>query len=310
MSLGDEWSETNPGSASKLNLTTLTFGTGAYLAGLDKTKHKLLVCTSTGSGYTLDHTYLCKTDGTGVIDIGVMQPHEHSSDSTGGSLSEILIENSLVIDSGAQFMLDMNSGNWSSAVTGTGASTAVTNYVNGTDYSGEEVLKMSTGATSGSGANWKISGMPVDYGEGDSQFQAVVAVSSTTNINARGGFNCETITSADDNARKYGFNLCTSVNGNWFARSANGTTRSDADMGIAFDTSPTNITAHLREADDEIDYYVNFANKLTKTSDIPLSGSGARENLVRFGVKNNTAADRQMHAVKLRFTYYTTTEWW
>ena len=42
MSLGDEWTETTAGSASKLNQVTITYGTGAYLSGLDKSKHKTI----------------------------------------------------------------------------------------------------------------------------------------------------------------------------------------------------------------------------------------------------------------------------
>ncbi len=305
----NSWDDTTVGSVARMNKTGVISGTGAYLAGLDKTKHKLLHCTSTGSGFTLDHVYLCSTDGTSVIDISTIAPHNHTKASGSGSFMTILDNNSDVIDSGSEFMFGIDTDRWTSVVSGTGASTAVTNYTNGTAYTDESVLKMSTGATSGSTANWRIAGIPVDYSE-DSHFQTLVAISSTTSVNARAGFNLENTSATDDNGRKYGFNLCTSVNGNWFARSANGTTRSDSDMGIAFNTSPTNLTAVLDRDANEINYYVNFANLLTKTTDVPGTSSGARDNLFRFSVKNNTAADRLMHGIKLRVSYYTSTEWW
>ncbi len=301
----NSWDDTTVGSVSRMNKTGVISGTGAYLASLDKAAHKLFHCTSTGSGFTLDHIYLCTTDGTSVIDLGVMQSHTHIDESSGGSLDQIIQNNLGVIDSGSQFVFDIDANYWKNSVSGTGSVTELDNVSGFTD---QKILKTLTGATSGSGANYRKAGLAVGYSF-HSAFQALVSVSSTSSINARWGYDMETITSADDNLRKYGFNLCTSVNGNWFLRSANGTTRSDSDMGVAFTTSTTNISAFYNSDTDEISAYIDFGNQLIKTSDVATSGSGVNTTVFKFGVKNSTAADKQAFLYKLRMVYRTATLW-
>jgi hypothetical protein len=308
------WGDQTVGDASRLNLTGIVSGTGAYLAGLNKAQHKLLHCTSTGSGFTKDHIYLCLTDGSGTVDLGGVAggvaPHTHYDDSEGGSMGELMITAAnVMVTWDTNFNIDKTY--WVEAVSGTGSTEQRTDHASYTD---QMVLKLLTGATSGSGANLRYSGQTIDYNPdtnlGNAQMQCVVQVSSTSSINARWGFGMENITSADDNARKFGFNLCTSVNGNWFARTANGTTRSDSDMGVAFGTSVTNLTAQFDGALDQCEFYVGFANKLTKTSDIPTSGSGSGSNLFRVGVKNSTASNRDAWLLKMRLSYYSTDNWW
>lgn len=312
MSLGDSWGLV-PGSPSKLNIMTVPSGTGSYLASLDFSKHKLLVCTASGSGFTKDHVYLCETDGSGVLDIfGGIASHKHYSASDGGQFGRVLSENGAVIDTGGQLTTDIDIDFWSESVAGTGSTEERTDH---SDYGSQKVIKVLTGATSGSTSSRRLQGLKPNYmydaaeSVGTSQMQAVVQVSHTTSINARWGIGVESLAAADDNNRKYGFNLCTSVNGNWFARSASGSTRSDSDMGVAFTTAVTNISATYNAEEEQINYYIDFDDLLEKTDDIPLSGVGSAD-IFRVGVKNSTAADRNAWLLKLRLSYYTTDNWW
>jgi len=123
MALGDEWDETTAGSASKLNGMTVIYGTGSYLAGLDKTKHRLLVATTTNSGFTKDHLYLCSDDGTEVFDLSDVNEHTHTSSDSGGRFNTILIENTGVMDTGLLGFINPGTGDsyfYRSSVTGTG----------------------------------------------------------------------------------------------------------------------------------------------------------------------------------------------
>jgi len=306
MSLGDSWGLIS-GSSSKLNKMTVISGTGAYLASLSLSDHTLLRCTSTGSGFTINHLYLTTEDGTGKIDLTNIASHTHFDNTSGGSFGKVAISASSWFDTWSQMMTDVDTAYWTSGTSGTGATTNITNY---TGYDNQMVAKCSTGATSGSGANWKLSGLPPDYTKDRAQFTAIANLSSTSSISARYGYGMETPTASDDNNRKFGFSVCTATNGNWFARTADGDSRSESDMGVAFTTNDVNLTAQCRGDTNDAIFYVDFANLLTKSSDVPIDSVGNNDPLFRFGVKNSTGADRIAYLIKLRLQHYTTSNWW
>lgn len=304
------WGDQTIGDASRNNLTGIISGTGSYLAGLDKTQFKLLHCTSTGSGFTEDHIYLCRADGTGTDDITGVTAHTHTnSTSEGGDFIDILHSNGTLIDTGSQFINNIDINMWTSTLSGTGT---VEEHEDNGDYTDQKVLKMLTGATSGSGANLRIGGLPVKHTY-ESSFQAQAELSSTSNIAFKIGYTMESATGADDNIRKYGVVGCTSVNGNYFGRSADGDSRSDSDTGVAFSASGVtfSLIGHKHEdSADGIDFWINDTTLLNKTSDVPIDGEGGDQNLFRVGIKNNTAADKQMYLLKLRMIYHTTRDGW
>src|SRR6188472_1978030 len=92
------------GSASKNNLMTVISGTGADLAGLDKSLHKIVVCTLDGSGLLKDHVYCANAAADAWIDISSIASHTHSSTAQGGTLMDIFTANPLFYDSGSYFM--------------------------------------------------------------------------------------------------------------------------------------------------------------------------------------------------------------
>lgn len=299
------WGDQTIGTASRRNLTGIISGTGTYLAGLNKSQFKLLHCTSTGSGYTKDHLYLCLTDGSGVIDITSVDSHDHTtSGSEGGDFIDVLLHNYTLIDT--QYMDNIDINMWNSTITSTGS-------VSETEagwYSGSKVIKVSTGTTSGSAASLKLSSSPVNYTY-EAAFQAIFQLdTSSSSIAFKLGYCQEHGASADDNVRKMGIVGCTSVNGNFFARSADGDSRSDSDMGVAFDTAVRQGIVHKQETGGTIDYYIDGTLRLTKSSDVPIDGEGCDSTHFRFTVKNNTAADRTLILHKLRMTYHTTYEAW
>ena len=299
------WGDQTIGTASRKNLTGIISGTGAYLAGLNKSQFKLLHCTSTGSGFIKDHIYLCLTDGSGVTDVTAIDAHTHkNSSSDGGDFFDVIQANHDLWD--YQFN-NLIYDNWTEVISGTGNTG---NLKTGGSANGAYQIFCDTNTTSGSGANLKYGGIPIDYSR-ESSFQALIIIEiNITSMAFKYGYNMENITSVDDNVRKYGFAGCTSVNGNWFAYSADGDSRSSSDMGVAWTDNLTAILAHKQESGNQIDFWVNEANKLEKTADVPIDGEGNHDGLYRFGVKNNSAVDRRIYLNKLRMTYHTTHAGW
>ncbi|MBI2127195.1 MAG: hypothetical protein HYU02_07805, partial [Thaumarchaeota archaeon] len=58
----------------KWNEKTIFRGTGAEIAAAS-TNVKVMICTSTGSGYTANHVYFRKADNS-IVDIGVVDQAE------------------------------------------------------------------------------------------------------------------------------------------------------------------------------------------------------------------------------------------
>jgi len=302
MSLGDAWTETTPGSPSKLNLTNVIFGTGAYLASLDKSKHKLLVCTATGSGFTLDHVYLCSTDGLSVTDLSDTNIHTHTSSTSGGDFINILFDNTEVMDTAARGFSNLtadSTGLYRQSVSGTGAWSTQTD---GT--TSERYLQASTGATTASTLSTHTPiNLNVDWTKNNA-FSIKHKINTATSLALKTGIGMENLASADDNTRKYGGEICTTVNSNYFAASANGTTRSSSDTGIAMVTDKDNLAGYFY-AGIKFDLYI-AASSYTKTSNLPTTSSTnepSRGAIFRYTVKNNTGADRTFNFYGARIVY-------
>ena len=296
MSLGNEWDNITPASASKLNGVTLTYGTGAYLATLDKTKHKLLVCTSTGSGYTLDHLYLCTTDGTNAIDITPLS-------SIDINLIEVLYSNPEVIDLLLTKTDDLKKAQWIEAITSTGV---ISDDTDGT--TGERSIKLDSGATSGASAQISYPHLQLDFSK-RALFEAKIRIGTASSLAFHIGVGADDITAADSNTRKIQCELCTVTNNNFWLRTATGSANSSSDTGVAFGTSRTPIEIRHFPAEAKTELYVGSGSSLVKTTNIPVDSTTADNNLVKFSLKNSTAASRTMFCYGARLAYYVSDEW-
>ncbi len=307
MSLGDIWATTTPGSVSKLNKMTVISGTGAYLAALVKDNHTLYVCTSTGSGFTIDHVYLCSADGTTTFDLSQVQVHDHSATVEGGSLWSILKANRETIDSGSKYIFRPKKTDWVEVVDGTGS---VADDVDGT--SGEHSVKLATGATSASSSAIRIPSLGLDFSK-NSFFKSLIKFGTASSIAARLGYGMQGLNEVDDNDRKYGAEVCTTVNNNWFIRTSTGSASSASDSG----TSAMVTTRQVIRCDHfpdtpKVDLYINEGTAFTKTTNIPVTYSDTQpiaDKIYRQVVKNNTAADRTMFCYGSRLVYQTTSTW-
>lgn len=307
MGLGDEWSDTTPGSASKLNKTTIISGTGTYITSLDKSTHILFRADDSTGGLTADHIYLCSSDGLSLIDLSDINTHTHSSSTDGGILTDILRSNPDVLDSGLTLIAKPDKANWGN----TGAAT----ISNDTDVTSQEFsIKIDTGASSGTTGSLYQPSMEMDMSK-RSFFKCMLRFGTASSLAAKIGIGMESLTVADTDFRKYGAEVCTTTNNNWWCRSATGSARSASDSGTSAMVT-TRQSLRLEHYPDlgtpKIDMYINEGTVFTKTSNIPTtyaSDDPAEDNIFKVSLKNNTAASRTLFFYGCRFVYQTSNDW-
>jgi hypothetical protein len=305
MSMGDAYSEKTVYSASKSNKTSVISGTGAYLAALDKTKHKLVAATSTSDGYTLDHLYLYTEDGTSKIDLLSVQSHDHTSADTGGILETVFSNNPSLCDLWLTKTNDLMKAQWNQTVTSTGT---IVDDTDGT--SGERSIKLLTGATSGSGSTISYPHLAIDYSQ-RSFFAFKARLSSTANVAVHSGVRADDTTAADSNNKKYDAEVCTTIGANWLLRSADGTSNTASDTGTAATTNRVGISIeHFPDlGTPRLDMIIDAGSVFSKTTNIPTSGQGDKANLIKHSLKNSAAADKNYYVYGSRLVFYINDNW-
>ena len=304
MSLGDSWGLVS-GSPSKLNKMTVVSGTGSYLASLDKDQHKIFVCTSSGSGFTEDHVYLCTEDGLSVIDITNINSHTHYDDSDGGPFVRILSANNGVMDLVLTKTQDLDKANWIQTTTSTGT---IENKTDGT--TGERSIRLRPNGTSGSGASISYPHLKLDFSE-PSNFSTKLQIETASNLALHSGVNCDFVTDSDSNTVKYNAEVCTTTNLNWWLRTANGSSTSRSDSGLAISTSRVAISLSHRpdEGTPHVDLYLDTNSAFQKTTNIPTSGASSSDNVIKHSIKNSTGSDRPLLVYGTRLSYVVSDNW-
>jgi hypothetical protein len=303
--LAGPFDDQTEGSTSKLNLMTVPSGPGDDLEGLDKTLHKIVVCTEDGSGLLKDHVYCANAEADAWIDISVTGSHTHSGTNDGGSLIDIFSANPLFYDTGSYFMHNIDKARWVETVTSTGAT------ANDTDGStGELSFKLSTGATSGAAATLAMKGLKLDFAK-RSSFQFKARIGTATSLALHSGVNADDVTAVDSNTAKYDAEVCTVTNANWNIRTASGTGKTSSDTGTAI--TANRVAIRLEHYPDtspaRVDAYIDANTVFQKTGDVPISGTTAVANLMKHSLKNSTAADRTYFVYANRLRYFISDNW-
>ena len=306
MSLSVPWNST-PSSDAKLNLMTNISDTGDNLSALDKTKHKLVICTSTGSGFTINHLYLFSADGTTAIDVTAVAAHTHSGSTDGGDIVDVFRSNPKFMDLVLTKATDLFETNWASpefwikTIVTTGV---VANDTDGT--SGERSIKLTTGTTSGGAATINYPHLQLNFAK-RSVFQFKGRLSANTTLAAHSGVNADDVTAADSNTIKYNAEVCTATNTNWFLRTADGSANSTSDSGTAFTTNRVGIRIeHFPDlGTPRADMYIDAGTVFSKTTNIPVSGTTADNNIIKHSLKcsaGSASRDYFVYGSRLRYT--------
>jgi len=303
MGLGDAWTDTTAASVSKLNTSTIIYGTGTYLQTLDKTKHKVVVCTATSGGLAVDHVYCANNAGDTWVDMTSMAPHNHTSSADGGDIGSIFQANPTWFDLALTKTQDLKKAQWIEAITSTGV---ISDDTDGT--TGERSIKLDSGATSGASAQISYPHLQLDFSK-RALFEAKIRIGTASSLAFHIGVGADDITAADSNTRKIQCELCTVTNNNFWLRTATGSANSSSDTGVAFGTSRTPIEIRHFPAEAKTELYVGSGSSLVKTTNIPVDSTTADNNLVKFSLKNSTAASRTMFCYGARLAYYVSDEW-
>ena len=59
----------------------------------------------------------------------------------------------------------------------------------------------------------------------------------------------------------------------------------------------------------EVDMYIDTGSVFQKTSDIPITGASADNNLIKHSLKNSTTSDRPYHIYGSRLVYMVSDNW-
>lgn len=304
MGIGSAWNKTSA-SDSKLNIMTVISGTGAELAALNKSRHKLVVCTSTGSGLTVDHVYLANNAGDAFIDITQSIAHTHSADDDGGSLVFIYQGNPKTCDLWLTKTDDLKKAQWIETVTSTGS---IEDNTDGT--TGERAIRLRTNATSGATATISYPHLKLGFAS-SALYKAKLRMETFSSIAVNTGVGADDTSAAASNTRKFAAELCTTTNNNWWLRTANGSANTASDTGIAGTANRVSIKI-LHRMDlgtPEDDLTIDSGTTLQKTSTIAFDNATADNNLIKHSVKNNTAADRPLLVYGSRLAYEISDNW-
>jgi hypothetical protein len=294
------------GSSARLNNMTNIKNTGATLSGLDKSKFGILICTSTGSGFIVNHVYLCTADGLSVIDISQIASHTHTGSADGGTLNDVLMNTPEMLDIYLLSAGELLKANFIQTVTGTGT------IEDNTDGSNIRNIRCRPNATSGSGATIACPHNLVQDWVKTQSCAFVCQFETATNLAYHGGVGADDVTAADSNTRKIQAEVCTVTNNNWWLRTANGTANSASDMGVAITTNKDAVRLVNLPGlgTPETDIEINALNLLQKTSNIPLDSIvTASAGIFKHSVKNSTGADRPAKFYGARLSFITGSQW-
>jgi len=304
MSVSTPWTNSTPASSARNNRTGVITDTGANLASLDKTKHKIVTCSSTGSGYTINHAYLFHEDGTNQTDLMQTDVHAHSDSTNGGAAIDILMNNPKLFILTLTKTDELLKANWIQTVTGTGS---IEDKTDGT--TGERSIRLRPNATSGSGSTISYPHLKMDFSQ-RAVYQAKLQIETATSLALHNGVGCDDVTAADSNTRKLQAEVCTTTNSNWWLRTATGSANSASDTGVAISANRVAIKIkHYPDAGTPVSQLFVDSSFFEKSTNIPTSGATADNNLIKASVKNSTGADRPLLFYGARLQYSISDNW-
>jgi hypothetical protein len=309
MSLGDIYTTTTPDSASKKNLFGVVSGSGTYLASLDKSKITLVFCTATGAGLTINHLYAVSADDSEFIDVTSTADHTHTGTTDGGEFNELFMSNPKQYNLYLTKTTDLYEASWASPVYWNRAVTSTGGTSNNTDgTTGERSIKLTTGATSGSGSTISYPHLQLDFSK-RAIFQTKLRLETASSLAFHTGIACDDITAADSNTIKLQCEVCTTTNNNFWLRTASGSNNTASDTGVAISTNRVAVRIKHYPSSPESQLQIDTGTQLVKTTHIPTSGATADNNLIKHSIKNSTAADRPMHVYGTRLSYTVSDDW-
>jgi hypothetical protein len=283
---GDLWSSVNRiASQSKMNLKTLLVGTGdqilAKSAGSLQVGQLASVTTASTGGALQPGIFRWNGSAWTSPQGGI---HTHTSSADGGTFQDLLIQ---AIENTWHANIP-GASEWNFTKSGTGGT--YSNVISGTD----KYVQISTGTTTSNAGNLHYGGIALNFGAKSAFTTRILLANTTTSSQARCGMNMETASAVTDNKVKYGFEGCATCNSSSMSIvSADGTTRSKTTTSTDnYATVGNFIMTH--DPGLNVKYRKEAGTIITKTTNVPSTGTSDRSNTWICGVQTTTTLTRTL----------------
>lgn len=301
--LGDLWSSVNRvASQAKMNIKTILVGTGDQILGISAGSilpGQVASVTTTSTGGSLKGPGLVTWTGSGwVTPQGTS--HDHSSAAEGGTFGDILLK----AIQNTWYVPMQGATKEMFAQTGTGGT--YTNVISGTN----KYVEISSGATSTNAGNLRYGGINYSFAGMSAFVVRILLASTTTSSAAKCGANMETAEATTDNKVKYGFEGCSTCNSsNMSIISADGTTRS---KNVTSTDNYATVGNFIMQADPGVNvkYRKENGTIITKTNNVPATGTSDRSNAWLCGIQTATTTTRTLNLYGFSMVASTIGETW
>ena len=278
------WAVGQNNSAALENQKSNTIGTGTQLAALTTTYPNQLVTSSdTSAGFIANTLYMRNAANNGWVPIETKHDHSADTDQAGGLLSNILMPNTgQVIDLNypSPRIMDFMMTN----VGGTATDDIAANRWR---------VKLDTGTVANNYQQQDKGSIKLDFGQ-KIKFQAKLEEQAvSTSLQCRVGCNIEAANTAQNAATKcLGMEFC-DVNGtNYVLSTGDGTSRSVINTGVAF--AGVHSVKFLYTPNVNIVGTID-ATTVTKTSNLPNSGTCDADKTARFGIMTTNTVTKTLY---------------
>jgi hypothetical protein len=283
---GDLWSSVNRvASQAKMNLKTVLVGTGdqilAKSAGSLQIGQIASVTTASTGGALQPGIYKWSGSAWTSPQGGI---HTHTSSADGGTFQDLLIK----AITNVWYANVAGATKEMFATSGTGGT--YSNVISGT----LKYAQIDTGATTSNAGNFHYGGIAINFAAKSAFTTRIQLADSTTNSQARVGLNMETAQAVTDNKVKFGFEGCSTCNSSSTSIvSADGTTRSKNTTSTdSYATVGNFIMSH--DPGINVKYRKEGGTIITKTTNVPATGTSDRSNTWICGIQTTTTTTRTL----------------
>jgi hypothetical protein len=273
-------------SQAKMNLKSVLVGTGdqilAKSAGTLQVGQIASVMTASTGGALQPGVYRWSGSAWTSPQGGI---HTHTSSADGGTFQDLLLK--AVQNVWYTTLPSVTDTIFKKSGTGGTYSTPVQTGANA-------YAQIDTGATTANAGNFHYGGYMLSLGAKSAFTTRIMLASTTTSSQARCGINMEAAQSVSDNKVKYGFEGCATCNSSSTSIvSANGTVRSKNTTSTDnYATVGNFIMSH--EPGVNVRYRKETGTIITKTTDVPSTGTTDRSNTWLAGIQTTIATARQL----------------
>ena len=298
---GDLWSSVNRvASQSKMNLKNNLVGTGDEI--LSKSAGSLQIgqiasVTAASTGGALQPGIYKWNGSAWTSPQGGI--HGHTSSSDGGTFQDLLIK--AIQNVWYATLLGVTTTNFATSGTGGTYSNVISSTL--------KYAQIDTGATTSNAGNFHYGGIAINFAGKSAFTTRILLANSTTSSQARCGLNMETAQAVTDNKVKYGFEGCSTCNSTSMSIiSADGTTRSKVTTSTDnYATVGNFIMSH--DPGVNVKYRKEAGTIITKTSNVPTTGTSDRSNTWICGIQTTTTAAKQLQLYGFEAVAQKETSW-